>query len=58
MTKKLQISQRRMERCMVGITKGDKKRNADIRAQTKVLDIIIRDKRLKWIWTGQCGHTV
>ena len=52
MIQKLEVAQHGMERCMLGITKRDKKRNVEIRAQTKVSDVIGRVKKLKWSWAG------
>ena len=56
MTQKLQVAQRGMERCMLGISKRDRQRNKDIRAQTKVSDIIVRVVRLKWNWAGHVAR--
>ena len=54
--RKLQVTQRSMERCMIGITKLDKKRNQWIRNQTKVIDVIDRVKTLKWKWAGHVAR--
>lgn len=53
---KLQTTQRSMERCMLGFTRRDKKRNAWIREQTKVTDVIGRVKKLKWNWAGHLAR--
>jgi len=49
---KLRVTQRAMERCMLGITRRDRKRNEWVRSQTKVQDIIEAVMRLKFKWAG------
>ena len=56
MMQKLQVAQRGMERCMLRITKKDRMRNTEIRARTKISDIIIRVKKLKWNWAGHIAR--
>ena len=56
MVQKLQTAQRSMKRCMLGITRRDKKRITWIRNQTKVFDIIERIKQLKWKWSGHIAR--
>ena len=56
MVQKLQTAQRSMKRCMLGITRRDKKRITWIRNQTKVFDIIERIKQLKWKWAGHIAR--
>lgn len=46
----LRVTQRAMERIMLGITRRDRFRTGDIRNRTKVTDIINRIARLKWHW--------
>jgi hypothetical protein len=50
MLRKIQCTQRGMERCMLGITIRDRKRNTWIRTMTKVADIAECVKKLK-CWT-------
>ena len=50
--KKLQSSQRAMERKMIGITWRDRKRNTWVRKETKVRDIREVIKKRKWQWAG------
>ena len=53
------VAQKGMERCMLGISKRDRKRNTIIRAQTKVIvrvNIIVRVKELKWDWAGHTAR--
>ena len=45
---RLRVTQRAMERCMLGITRRDRKTNEWIRAQTKVEDTIKTTKQMKW----------
>ena len=54
--RKLQTTQRSMERCMLGFTRRDRKRNTWIREQTKVTDVICRVKKLKWNWVGHLAR--
>ena len=56
--RKLQVAQRSMERCMIGITKLNKKRNQWIRNQTKAIDVIDRVKTLKWKWAGHVARRI
>ena len=56
MIQKLRVAQRGMERCMLGISKRDRQRNKDVRTRTKVSDIIIRVKKLKWNWAGHVAR--
>ena len=52
MEQKLKTTQRSMERCMLGITKRDRKTCKWIREQTKVQDIIKHITNKKWRWAG------
>ena len=50
------VAQKGMKRCMLEISKRDRNRNTIIRAQTKVSDIIVRVKKLKWDWAGHIAR--
>lgn len=54
--KKLQTTQRKMERAMIGLTLRDRIRNEEIRRRTGFRDIIERIARLKWKWTGHIAR--
>ncbi len=56
MERKLQTTQRSMERMMLGHTRRDHKTNKWIREQTKVKDVLTTAKRNKWRWAGQLGR--
>ncbi len=56
MANKIRITQRKMERSMLGITLKDRKTNEWIRKQTKITDAIIRVKSLKWKWAGHIAR--
>src|ERR1700748_1305792 len=49
---KLRVTQRAMERSMLGISLRDKMTNQWIRQQTKVVDVMERIASLKWNWAG------
>jgi hypothetical protein len=54
--KKLGIgTQRSMERCMLGITRRDRKRNTWVRSITTVADIAECVKKLNWTHSGKNG---
>lgn len=53
--RKLSVCQRAMERSMLGVRRRDRKRNTEIRRETKVTDAIFKIKTLKWRWAG---HTL
>ena len=55
-TQRLQTTQRSMERCMLGITRRDRKRNIWVRMKTGVTDIIEKIKSLKWMWAGHVAR--
>ena len=55
--RKLIVSQRGMERSMLGYTKKDRKRATEIRRTTKVTDIMERVNTLKWQWAGHVSRT-
>jgi len=50
--KKLKVTQRAMERSMLGISLRHRRRNEWIRAKTRVTDIGERISHLKWQWAG------
>ena len=54
--KKLRVTERAMERIMVGITKRDKVRNTELREKTKVRDVIHEIKTKKWRWAGHLAR--
>jgi endonuclease/exonuclease/phosphatase family metal-dependent hydrolase len=56
MQEKLRVTQRSMERAMVGVTRKDKKTNAWLRLQTGVEDIVRKVKKLKWQWAGHVAR--
>ncbi|CAH2242429.1 jg20431 [Pararge aegeria aegeria] len=48
----LRVTQRAMERAMLGVSLRDRIRNVEIRRRTKVTDIAQRVAKLKWQWAG------
>jgi hypothetical protein len=50
MLRKIQCTRRSMERCMLGITRRDRKRNTWVRSMIKVADIAVRVKRMREEW--------
>src|SRR5713101_7543254 len=58
MENRIKITQRRMERAMLGIGLRDRKRNSWIRQQTGIEeDAIMALKRSKWRWRGHLAGT-
>jgi len=55
-TQRLRVTQRAMERCMLGITMRDRKTNEWICAQTKAEYIITVSKKMKWKWAGHIAR--
>lgn len=53
---KLQVTQRSMERAMLGISLRDKVRNEDIRRRSKVEDIAQAILSTKWSWAGHVAR--
>ena len=53
---KLNVTQRSMERQMLNISLRDRKRNAWIRQQTKICDIMRRIASRKWQWAGHVAR--
>ena len=55
---KFKVTQRAMERAMLGVSLAYKIRNEVIRESTKVTDIARRISKLKWQWAGHiCRRT-
>lgn len=54
--KQLQITQRRMERIILGITLQDRKTNQWIRDKTKMPDIAVIIAGMKWRWAGHVAR--
>ena len=54
--RKLQVTQRRMERSMLDLTLRDRIRNEEIRRRTGVEDVIVRIAKLKWNWAGHMAR--
>lgn len=57
MQERLRVTQRSMERAMVGTTRRDRKTNMWLRQQTGVQDIVCKVKKLKWQWAGHIART-
>lgn len=53
---KLRVTQRAMERAMLGVSLRDRIRNTEIRQRTKVTDIARRICKLKWQWAGHIAR--
>jgi hypothetical protein len=56
MENKIKITQRKMERSMLGITLKDRKKNNWIRGQTNIQDAITYLKNSKWRWAGHLAR--
>ena len=54
--RKLKVTQRAMERAMLGVSLRDRIRNEEIRRRTKVTDIARRIAKLKWQWAGHIAR--
>lgn len=54
---KLRTTQRAMERRMLNLTLRDRVRHSDIRQKTKVKDVILKIKEMKWKWAGHLSRT-
>ncbi|CAH2249803.1 jg6087 [Pararge aegeria aegeria] len=50
--RRLRVTQRAMERAMLGVSLRDRIRNVEIRRRTRVTDIAQRVANLKWQWAG------
>ena len=55
---KLQVTQRAMERTMLGITRRDRKRNSWIREKTGVRCVLRTAAKLKWSWAGHVARQI
>ena len=53
---RLQVTQRAMERSMLGVSLRDKIRNETLRSKTKLTDVMHRVAKLKWQWTGHVAR--
>ena len=51
-TCRLQVTQRAMERRMLGVTRRDRMTNAEVRRRTGVKDVLQEVRHLKWKWAG------
>ena len=54
--RKLRITQRKMERSMLGVSLREHVRNEDLRARTGVTDVIYQVAKLKWNWAGHVAR--
>ncbi|XP_063539716.1 uncharacterized protein LOC134748833 [Cydia strobilella] len=54
--RRLKVTQRAMERAMLGVSLRDRVRNDDIRSRTRVTDIARRIANLKWQWAGHIAR--
>ncbi|CAH2236268.1 jg7032 [Pararge aegeria aegeria] len=50
--RRLRVTQRAMERAMLGVSLRDQIRNEEIRRRIRVTDIAQRVAKLKWQWAG------
>ena len=53
---KLEVSQRAMERSMLNKRRADRVPNRILRASTKIKDVIVAAKELKWNWAGHVAR--
>ena len=53
---KIRVTQRKMERIMLGVTLKDRKTNDWIRKQTQITDAVTKIKSLKWQWAGHIAR--
>jgi hypothetical protein len=54
--RRLNVTQKAMERAMLGVSLRDRIRNDEIRKRTKVTDIARRIADLKWQWAGHIAR--
>jgi len=54
--KKLKVTQRKMERSMLGVSLRDHIRNEELRRRTDVTDVVVHAAKLKWNWAGHVAH--
>jgi hypothetical protein len=55
--RRLQVTQRKMERLMLGVTLLDKIRNSSIRKKTKITDVAVYCKALKWDFAWKVANS-
>jgi hypothetical protein len=55
---KFKVTQRAMERAMLGVSLQDRIRNQMSRQRTKVTDIAHRLSMLKWLWAGHISRRI
>ena len=53
---KLMVTQRKMERSMLGVSLRDHIRNEDLRKRTGVTDVVKQIRKLKWNWAGHVAQ--
>ncbi|CAH2236728.1 jg16968 [Pararge aegeria aegeria] len=54
--RRLRVTQRAMERAMLGVSLRDQIRNEEIRKRTRVTDIALRVAKLKLQWAGHIAR--
>ncbi|CAH2245134.1 jg2388 [Pararge aegeria aegeria] len=54
--RRLRVTQRAMERAMLGVSLREQIRNEEIRRRTRVTDISQRLVKLKWQWAGHIAR--
>ena len=54
--KKLNVTERAIERILIGVTRRDRVTNTDLRKKTEVRDIILEIKSKKWRWAGHLAR--
>ncbi|CAH2267506.1 jg22594 [Pararge aegeria aegeria] len=54
--RRLRVTQRAVERAMLGVSLRDQFRNEEIRRRTRVTDIAQRVAMLKWQWAGHIAR--
>ncbi|CAH2238184.1 jg13018 [Pararge aegeria aegeria] len=54
---RLRVTQRAIERAMLGVPLRDKIRNEEIRRRSRVTDIPQKVAKLKWLWAEHIGRT-
>ncbi|CAH2211469.1 jg22874 [Pararge aegeria aegeria] len=54
--RRLRVTQRAMERAMLGVSLRDQIRNEEIRRRTRVTNIAQRVAKLKWQWAGHIAR--
>ncbi|CAH2267737.1 jg4344 [Pararge aegeria aegeria] len=54
--RRLRVTQRAMERAMLGVSLRDQIRVEEIRRRTRVTDIVQRVAKLKWQWAGNIAR--